>query len=62
MVRRMLNTSKGAPKEILEEITDRYAEKLQKSGNKLEQIRKIILSGIRDLIARRRCARKKGET
>ena len=63
MVRRLLNTSQGAQEGVLEEITDKYAEKLHNSGYRLEQIRKIILAGVKgyaSMLVRRADVKKKG--
>ena len=45
MVRRLMNTSEGLPEE--EYSADNYAEKLKNSGYSLEQIRRILLAGIK---------------
>ena len=47
MVRRLMNTSEGLPEEEYSRIADNYAEKLKNSGYSLEQIRRIILAGIK---------------
>ena len=47
MVRRLMNTSEGLQKEEYWKIADEYADKLQNSGYRLEQIRRIILAGIK---------------
>ena len=47
MVRRLMNTSEGLPENYYWEITDNYATKLHNSGYTLEQIRKILLAGIK---------------
>ena len=60
MVRRILNTSEGAPEGVLEEITDKYAEKLHNSGYKLEHIRRIILSGIKGYASKKERCEKEG--
>ena len=47
MVRRLMNTSEGLQREQYWKIADEYADKLQNSGYRLEQIRRIILAGIK---------------
>ena len=54
MVRRILNTSEG----VLEEIK----EKLHSSGYRLEQIRKIILAGVKGYATKKRKCEKEGRS
>ena len=56
MIRRLLNCSEDLPDEQIQRITDNYAAKLHNSGYNIEQIRKIILSGVKGFGAKKtRC-------
>ena len=62
MIRRLMNTSEGLPEEQLQEITDNYAVKLHNSGYNLEQIRRIILAGIKGYGAKKARCEKEGRS
>ena len=47
IVRRLMNTLEEVEEEHIIEITDEYAKKLHNSGYRKEQIRKIILAGVK---------------
>ena len=58
MIRRLLNCSEDLPDEQIQRITDNYAAKLHNSGYNIEQIRKIILSGVKGFGAKKtRCSK-----
>ena len=59
-VRRMINTKEDLDKEVLVDITDRYAQKLVDSGYSKEQARRIIINGIRGFGSRQRRCEKEG--
>ena len=60
MVRRLMNTSEGLPENYYWEITDNYVTKLHNSGYSLEQIRKIILAGIKGFESKKERCKKEG--
>ena len=60
MIRRLLNTSEELEVEHKQEIVDKYAEKLHNSGYELDQIRKILLAGIKGYGAKRRRCEEEG--
>ena len=60
MVRRLLNTSEEVEEEHIIEITDEYAKKLHNSGYRKEQIRKIILAGVKGYGAKLKRSREQG--
>ena len=60
MIRRLLNSSEDLPRELLWEITDTYAKKLHNSGYNVEQVRKIILAGIKGYGAKRSRCKEEG--
>ena len=60
MIRRLMNTSEELPGEQLQEIVDNYAAKLHNSGYGLEQIRGIILSGVKGYTAKKTRCEKEG--
>ena len=47
MVRRLLNTGEGLPKEEIAKVVDGYGSKLLRSSHKLEEVREIVTAGIR---------------
>ena len=57
MIRRLLNCSEDLQDEQIQMITDNYASKLHNSGYNIEQIRKILLSGVKGYGAKKtRCS------
>ena len=54
MVRRLLNTSDSMGAETRELVVDNYSQKLINSGYPREQVRRIIINGIRGLTNKRR--------
>ena len=54
VIRRLLNTSEGASRELKGEILDHFSVKLLTSGYNKEQVGKIILGGIRGYESKRK--------
>ena len=54
MIRRMANTSELVDEEEKRKIVDEYAQKMLNSGHKLEQVRSMVMSGLKGYEKKRR--------
>ena len=62
LVRRLLNTDEELGAEYRKKVIDQYTEELSNSGYKKEQIRRIIVNGIKGYEGRNRRRRKEGRS
>ena len=62
LVRRLLNTSEELGAEYRGAVVDQYAQELSYSGYSMEQIRKVIVNGIKGYEGRNRRRRKDGRS
>ena len=54
LVRRLLNTREELPSDYSAEVVDRYGTKMKTSGYGDEQVRRILISGIKGYLGKRR--------
>ena len=62
LVRRLLNTSEELGAEYIGAVVDQYAQELSYSGYSMEQIRRVIVNGIKGYEGRNRRRRKDGRS